>query len=137
MDEGLLVPDDVVVGIIADRIEAKDCAKGFILDGFPRTIPQAEALGTMLEQKGLKLDAVVEVTADTETLVSRVAGRAAQTGGARADDSSEVVRNRLKVYRELTEPLVSYYRGKGMLKSVDGMAAVEDVTAAIRRAIGM
>ena len=137
MDRGDLVSDDIVNGIVSERIDQPDCAKGFILDGFPRTIPQADALGAMLEQKGLKLDAVVEVTADADTLVSRVAGRAAQTGGARADENAEVVRNRLKVYRELTEPLVNYYRGKGMLKSVDGMAGVEEVTAAIRRAIGM
>ena len=89
----------------------------------------------MLAQKGLKLDAVVEITADAETLVSRVANRAKETGGVRADDNAEVVRKRLEVYRELTEPLVDYYRGKGLLKTVDGMAPVEQVTAAIRSAL--
>jgi adenylate kinase len=136
VDRGDLVSDEIVNGIVSERIDAPDCAKGFILDGFPRTIPQADALGAMLEQKGLKLDAVVEITADTDTLVSRVANRARETGGARADDTAEVIRKRLEVYRELTEPLVSYYRGKGLLKTVDGMAPVEEVTAAIRRALG-
>jgi adenylate kinase len=136
VDRGDLVSDDIVNGIVSERIDAPDCAKGFILDGFPRTIPQADALGAMLAQKGLSLDAVVEITADTDTLVSRVANRARETGGARADDTAEVIRKRLDVYRELTEPLVSYYRSKGVLKTVDGMAPVEEVTAVIRRALG-
>jgi adenylate kinase len=136
VDRGDLVSDEIVNGIVSERIDQPDCAKGFILDGFPRTIPQADALGAMLEGKGLKLDAVVEITADADTLVSRVAKRAQETGGARADDTAEVIRKRLDVYRELTEPLVSYYRGKGLLKTVDGMAPVEEVTAAIRRALG-
>jgi adenylate kinase len=136
MDRGDLVSDEIVNGIVSERIDQSDCAKGFILDGFPRTIPQAEALGAMLTQKGLKLNAVVEITADADTLVSRVAKRASETGGARADDNAEVARKRLDVYRELTEPLVKYYREKGMLKTVDGMAPVEEVTAAIRRVLG-
>ena len=136
MDRGDLVSDEIVNGIVSERIDQPDCKNGFILDGFPRTIPQADALGAMLVQKGLKLDAVVEVTANAEVLVSRVANRARETGGVRADDNAEVVRNRLKVYEELTAPLVQYYRGKGLLKSVDGMAPVEAVTAAIRGAIG-
>ena len=136
MDRGDLVSDAIVNGIVSERIDQADCANGFILDGFPRTIAQADALGAILAEKGLKLDAVIEITADADTLVSRVAGRAKETGGARADDSAEVVRKRLEVYREWTEPLVAYYRGKGMLKTVDGMAPVEEVTAAIRRAVG-
>jgi len=136
MDRGDLVSDEIVNGIVSERIDQADCARGFILDGFPRTIPQADELGAMLTQKGLKLDAVVEITADVDTLVSRVAKRASETGGARADDNAEVVRKRLEVYRELTEPLVNYYRGKGLLKTVDGMAPVEEVTAAIRHALG-
>jgi adenylate kinase len=136
MDRGDLVSDDIVNGIVSERIDQADCRKGFILDGFPRTIPQAEALGVMLAQKGLKLDAVVEITADADTLVSRVAKRAAETGGARADDNAEIARKRLEVYRELTEPLVTHYRGAKLLKSVDGMAPVEAVTGAIRRALG-
>jgi adenylate kinase len=135
VDRGDLVSDDIVNGIVSERIDAADCANGFILDGFPRTIPQADALGAMLAHKGLKLNAVVELTADADTLVSRVAKRSSETGGARADDTAGVVRKRLDVYRELTEPLVSYYRGKGLLKTVDGMAPVDEVTAAIRRAL--
>ena len=136
MDRGDLVSDAIVNGIVSERIDQADCRNGFVLDGFPRTIAQADTLGTMLASKGLKLDAVVEITADADTLVARVANRAKETGGARADDNAEVARKRLDVYRELTEPLVAYYRGKGLLKTVDGMAPVEEVTAAIRRALG-
>lgn len=135
MDRGDLVSDQIVNGIVSERIDQEDCARGFILDGFPRTIVQADALGAMLTHKGLKLDAVVEITADAETLVSRVAKRASETGGLRADDNADVVRKRLAVYRELTEPLVAYYRAKGVLKTVDGMAPVEQVTADIRHAL--
>jgi adenylate kinase len=136
VDRGDLVSDDIVNGIVSERIDQADCKNGFILDGFPRTIPQAEALGSMLAGKGLKLDAVVAITADADTLVSRVANRAKETGGARADDSGDVIRKRLEVYRELTEPLVAYYKDKGLLKTVDGMAPVTEVTAAIRSALG-
>ena len=137
MDRGDLVSDEIVNGIVAERIDQPDCKNGFILDGFPRTIPQAEALGQLLAQRGLKLDAVVEITANADTLVARVAKRAAETGAAvRADDNAEVARKRLDVYRELTEPLVTYYRGKGLLRTVDGMAPVEEVTAGILRALG-
>ena len=127
VDRGDLVSDEIVNGIVSERIDQPDCARGFRLDGFPRTI---------LAGKGLKLDAVVEITADADTLVSRVANRAKETGGARADDTAEVIRKRLDVYKELTEPLVAYYRERGMLKTVDGMAAVDEVTAGIRRALG-
>jgi adenylate kinase len=136
VDRGDLVSDEIVNGIVSERMDEPDCANGFILDGFPRTIPQADALGAMLAGKGLKLDAVVEITADADTLVSRVANRAKETGGARADDTAEVIRKRLDVYRELTEPLVAYYRERGLLKTVDGMAPVDEVTAGIRRALG-
>ena len=136
VDRGDLVSDEIVNGIVSERIDQPDCANGFILDGFPRTIPQADALGAMLEEKGLKLDAVSEITADADTLVARVANRAKETGGARADDDAQVIRKRLDVYRELTEPLVAYYKGKGMLKTVDGMRPVDEVTAAIRHALG-
>ena len=136
MDRGDLVSDEIVVGIVSERLDAADCKPGFILDGFPRTVPQADALGTMLQHKGLQLNAVVAITADEETLVSRVAKRANETGGARADDNAEVARKRLEVYRELTEPLIAYYKGKGLLKTVDGMAPVDDVTAAIVHALG-
>lgn len=138
MDRGDLVPDDVVNGIISERLDADDCKNGFVLDGFPRTIPQAEALDEMLEEKGMSLDAVVEITADSDVLVQRIINRAkenAASSGARSDDNVEVVRNRLTVYRELTEPLVGYYRAQGLVKSVDGMQSVEQVTASIRNAV--
>jgi adenylate kinase len=135
MDRGDLVSDDVVNGIVSERLDQADCQPGFILDGFPRTIPQAEALDSMLTEKGMRLDAVVELTADPDVLVSRIAKRAKESGVARGDDNEEVLRNRLNVYRELTEPLVAYYRQKGLVRTVDGMQPVEQVTAVIRRAL--
>ncbi len=140
MDRGDLVPDEVVNGIVSERLDAPDAQKGFVLDGFPRTIPQAEELDAMLEEKGMKLDGVVEIAADEDVLVDRIVNRARETaaasgGSARADDNVEVVRNRLKVYRELTEPLVGYYKDKGLVRTVDGMQPVEEVTADIRRAL--
>lgn len=138
MDRGDLVPDEVVNGIISERLDAEDCQAGFILDGFPRTIPQAEALDQMLADKGMKLDAIIEIAVEPDVLVERIVNRArenAATTGARADDNIEIVRNRLNVYRELTEPLVGYYRLKGLVKTVDGMLPVEEVTASIRRAL--
>lgn len=137
VDRGDLVSDDIVNGIVSERIDEADCAKGFILDGFPRTIPQADALSAMLADKGLRLDAVVEITADADTLVTRVANRAKESGGARADDTAEVIRKRLEVYKELTEPLVAYYSERGQLRTVDGMVPVDEVTAAIRRALNV
>ena len=141
MDRGDLVPDDVVNGIISERLDAPDARDhGFILDGFPRTIPQAIALDEMLEDKGIKLDGVIGLQADPEVLVDRIVNRARETaaasgGAARPHDNPEVVRNRLSVYRELTAPLVDHYRGQGLVRSVDGMQPVEEVTAAIRRAL--
>jgi len=134
IDRGDLVSDDIVNGIVSERLDEEDARKGFILDGFPRTIPQAEALDGMLAERGVKLDAVIEITADAETLTRRIVNRARESG--RADDNEEVVRNRLEVYREQTAPLVEYYRSKGLLKSVDGMAEIDEVTAAIKRAVG-
>lgn len=136
VDRGDLVSDDIVSGIISERLDAEDCKAGFILDGFPRTIAQAEALEAMLRDKGVELDAVIEITADTDTLVSRVVNRAKESGGARADDNEEVLRKRLGIYTEQTAPLVSYYRERGLLRSVDGMAPVETVTETIVSAIG-
>jgi adenylate kinase len=135
MDRGDLVSDDVVNGIVSERLDQQDCRNGFILDGFPRTIAQADALEQMLEQKDMGLDAVVEMTADSDELVRRIVNRARESGTARGDDNVEVVRKRLDVYREQTAPLVDYYRGKGLLRSVDGMQPVEDVTKAIRAAV--
>lgn len=138
MDRGDLVSDDIVNGIVSERLDRDDCKAGFVLDGFPRTIAQADALGLMLAEKGMPLDAVVEITADAEVLIRRIVNRArenAATTGPRADDNEDVLRNRLNVYREQTAPLVAYYRERGVLKTVDGMAPAEDVTAAIRKAV--
>ena len=135
VDRGDLVSDAIVNGIVSERLDAEDCKPGFILDGFPRTIAQAEALDAMLVDKGVKLDAVIEIKADADELVRRVIQRAKESGGARADDNEEVLRKRLGVYQEQTSPLVAYYAGKGLLKTVDGMAPVDQVTAAIRSAI--
>ncbi|MDB5561949.1 MAG: adenylate kinase [Hyphomicrobiales bacterium] len=135
MDRGDLVSDAIVNGIVSERLDQADCSKGFILDGFPRTIAQAEALDQMLEEKGQKLDAVVEMKAEPEVLISRIIQRSRENGGARADDNVDVLRNRLAVYSDQTAPLVEFYREQGLLKTVDGMAPVQDVTAAIRRAV--
>lgn len=136
VDRGDLVSDEIVNGIVSERLDAEDCTPGFILDGFPRTIAQAEALGEMLSEKGVALDAVVEMTADTDTLVQRIVNRARESNSARADDNEEVLRKRLGVYKEQTAPLVDYYKNLGLLRTVDGMAPVGDVTAAIRKAVG-
>jgi adenylate kinase len=135
MARGDLVPDDVVVAIVADRISEPDAQNGFILDGFPRTVPQAEALDRMLEQKGLALDAVIELKVDENALLgrikSRVAHMIAQGEPLRPDDNPDSLRKRLDAYRVQTAPLTGYYAGKGVLKTVDGMASIDDVTAAI------
>ena len=135
MDRGDLVSDDIVNGIVSERLDQDDCRAGFILDGFPRTIPQAEALAGMLAEKGMALDAVVEMTADSEELVRRIVNRAKESGTARGDDNVEVVRKRLDVYREQTAPLVDYYRSLGLLRTVDGKQPVGAVTSAIREAV--
>ena len=131
MDRGDLVSDDVMIDIIADRIERPDSAKGFILDGFPRTIAQADALSDLLARKGLKLDAVIEIAVDDAMLRDRIAGRAKESGGARADDTLETLAKRLAVYHAQTAPVADYYRRKGMLKTVDGMGTMDQVSAAI------
>lgn len=135
VDRGDLVSDDIVSGIISERMDQPDCAKGFILDGFPRTIAQAEALTHMLDRKGLHLDAVIEIKADPDTLVERIINRARETNGARADDNEDVLRKRLGVYNEQTAPLVTFYSEQGLLTSVDGMQPIEEVTATIKAAI--
>jgi len=135
MERGELVPDDVVVAIIVDRIGKSDARRGFVLDGFPRTVPQAEALDRLLAERGLKLDAVMELKVDESILLQRIEKRAAEMTARgekiRSDDNPEVLRERLSAYRKQTAPLVDYYASKGMLKSVDGMASIDDVTAAI------
>ncbi|MDA0220109.1 MAG: adenylate kinase [Proteobacteria bacterium] len=161
MDRGELVSDDIIVGMIAERIDETDCTNGFILDGFPRSKAQAEALDAMLAQRGLKLDHVIEMAVDDEALVERITGRyTCATCGAgyhdrfqrprvegvcdscggsefkrRADDNEETVRSRLKVYHDQTAPLLPYYREKGVLSQVDGMAAIDEVTRQIASVI--
>ena len=135
VDRGDLVSDVIVNGIVSERLDAEDCKPGFILDGFPRTIAQAQALDQMLTDKGAQLDAVIEIKANADELVRRVIQRAKESGGARADDNEEVLRKRLGVYQEQTAPLVAYYAEKGLLKTVDGMDPVDQVTAAIKGAI--
>src|SRR5215208_1094352 len=134
---GELVPDAVVVAIVADRIGEPDAAKGFILDGFPRTVPQAEALDKTLMQKGLGLDAVIELKVDEGSLLDRIEKRIAETKvrgeAVRADDDPEVLKKRLSAYREQTAPLIDYYAKNGSLKTVDGMAAIAEVATAIDR----
>ena len=133
MDRGDLVSDDIMVGIISARLTAADCANGFILDGFPRTVAQAEALDAMLDEKGLKIDHVISIEVDEEVLFERIKSRAEETGGARSDDNEETLRKRLEVYRDLTAPIIPYYRGKGALKTVDGMADIDSVSGQIMK----
>src|SRR5689334_10087641 len=140
MERGELVPDEVVVQIIADRIGQPDAKRGFVLDGFPRTVPQAQALDRLLAERGLKLDAVIELKVDEGILLQRIERRVAEMTArgekVRSDDNPEVLKGRLAAYRVQTAPLAGYYAGKGMLKSVDGMAAIDAVTGAIDRTLG-
>jgi adenylate kinase len=135
MARGELVPDDVVVAIVADRIQQPDASRGFILDGFPRTVPQAHALDRMLAEKGMKLDAVIELKVDEDILVERMKTRVEQMKARgetpRADDDPEVLHRRLIAYRDQTAPLSGYFQLQSVLRSVDGMAAIEKVAEAI------
>ncbi len=162
MDAGKLVSDEIMVGLIAERIDQADCATGFILDGFPRTIPQAEALDKLLKSKGIKLDSVIEVQVPDEKLVTRITGRFTckacgegyhdtfktpkkagvcdVCGGAefsrRADDNAETVKARLAAYHAQTAPLLPYYEGQGLLKVVDGDRDMSVVTADLEAILG-
>lgn len=129
MDRGELVPDDIMIEIIAERLDRPDTSNGFILDGFPRTVAQAEALDKLLEDRGTTIDTIVEIMVDEKVLHDRIEGRAKETGGTRGDDKSTATR--LEVYRRQTAPVADYYRKKGMLKQVDGMGSVEEVAALI------
>ena len=139
MERGGLCPDDIVVSIVAERIEQPDARKGFILDGFPRTVPQATALDRMLKERGIKLDAVIELRVDEDALLERIENRIAEMKARgeplRSDDNPEVLRQRLAAYRQQTAPLVAYYRKKNMLRTVNGMAPIADVAAAIDKAL--
>jgi adenylate kinase len=161
MEAGQLVPDDLIIALIEARIAQPDCKNGFILDGFPRTTAQAEALDRMLSQRGLKLDRVIEMTVDEKALTERITGRysCASCGAGyhdkfkqpkkagvcdvcgsteftrRKDDNAETVTARLRAYHDQTAPLLPYYRGKGVLRSVDGMAAMDKVYQQILEAL--
>jgi adenylate kinase len=121
MSTGQLVPDAIIVDIIRERLAADDCRQGYLLDGFPRTIAQAEALDVMLQKKGTPLDVVLELRVPEEELFTRLAGR------GRADDTPDVIRQRLVAYRKQTEPLLDYYGKSGLLKSVDGLGTVDEI----------
>lgn len=137
MDAGKLMPDDIMVQIISDRISEPDCENGFILDGFPRTTAQADALDTMLAEKGLPLDHVIEISVNDSVLIDRINARVAETPEAerRDDDNAETLKHRLEVYHEQTAPILPYYEGRGMLKKVDGMQPIDDVSKQIEAII--
>jgi adenylate kinase len=140
MDRGDLVPDEVVVAIIADRIGQPDAKAGFVLDGFPRTVPQAEALDRLLAERGMELDAVVELKVNEGILLERIETRVAEMTArgekVRADDNAEALKKRLDAYRAQTGPLSAYYAKTGQLRTVDGMAAIDEVTAQVDRVLG-
>lgn len=135
MDAGELVSDEIVNAIVAERIDQADCARGFILDGYPRTLVQADSVEKMLSDRGVGLDAVIELVVDDKALVGRIVKRAEETAAAglpvRKDDNPEVFEERLREYYKKTAPLIGYYYAKGLLKGVDGMASIDDVTGQI------
>lgn len=133
MDKGEYVPDSVTNAMVADRLAEDDAASGFLLDGYPRTAAQVDALNDMLSERGEALDVVVEITADADAVVERLLGRAAEQG--RADDTEPVIRRRLKVYAEATAPLAAIYEGRGLLLRVDGMGGIDEVTDRIMAAL--
>ena len=133
MDAGNLVSDEILLGMLESRLSQADVAKGFILDGYPRNVAQANALDALLAKIGQPLDAVVQLDVATDLLVQHIAGRAAEQG--RADDNPESVRNRLNVYNEQTAPVVDFYAGRGTLERVDGVGELDEVEARIHKAI--
>lgn len=136
MDAGDLVADDIILGMIRERLQSDECANGVILDGFPRTVAQAEGLDEMLAEIGMGIDHVIEMQVDEAALFARIENRANETGGARSDDTAEVLEKRLKVYHDSTAPILPYYRGKGNMSVVDGMMAIADVSSAIKEILG-
>jgi len=135
MDAGQLVSDDIMIGMIAERMGAPECANGVILDGFPRTLPQAEALDAMFAEKAITLDKVIEIVVDEAALFDRIEKRAAETGGARGDDNAEVLAKRLKVYHENTAPVLPYYREQGSFVQIDGMQSIDEVGKQLKAAL--
>ena len=133
MDKGEYVPDSITNAMVADRLTEDDAASGFLLDGYPRTAAQVDALDDMLSERGEALDVVVEITADADAVVERLLGRAAEQG--RADDTEPVIRRRLEVYAEATAPLAAIYEGRGLLLRVDGMGGIDEVTDRIMAAL--
>ena len=146
MDQGLLVPDELVVDLVVDRVNQDDCKNGYVLDGFPRTIPQAEALTEALEKMGQKVDFAIDVNVPDENIVKRMGGRRAcvtcicdTCGGElilRDDDKPETVQKRLNVYHDQTQPLIDYYTSQGILRTVDGTVDIDDVFRAITEFLG-
>ena len=139
MDRGELMPDDVVVSVVTNRIDRSDSANGFILDGFPRTVKQAEALDRELAARGTKLDAVLELEVDEDALLDRIRGRAKEAANngkcVRTDDNPEVFKTRLDVYRAQTAPVTEYYRSNGVLYTVDGLQPIDDVAEELAAAL--
>ena len=139
MDRGELVPDEVVIAVVADRIDHADAANGFVLDGFPRTVPQAEALDQELAARGIALDAVLELEINEDVLLVRIRGRAEEAANhgqsVRRDDNPEVFKTRLKAYRAQTAPVTEYYRSQGLLRIVDGLQPIDVVTEELSRAL--
>jgi adenylate kinase len=134
MDRGELVSDDVVIGVAGERLAAEDASRGFVLDGFPRTVAQAEALDRILEERGTRLEMCVAIQVDDKEVVERLLKRANLEG--RSDDNEETIRKRMRVYQQQTEPLVAYYRGRGLLREVGGTGSVEEISARIWEALG-
>jgi adenylate kinase len=131
MEAGELVPDEVMIAMVEERLSGEDAACGFLLDGFPRTVPQAEALDRVLADRPLEV--VINLAVGEEEVVQRILERGCREG--RADDTEETVRNRLRVYREATEPLIAFYEEKGIVRSVDGVGAIEDIFARVTRTL--
>ncbi|HBR67840.1 MAG TPA: adenylate kinase [Rhodospirillaceae bacterium] len=136
LDAGQLVPDEVMVKLVAYAIQDDACAEGFILDGFPRTLGQAEALDEMLREIGRAIDHAIILEVDDGILLDRIRNRAAQTGGARSDDNAETLKKRLEVYHKQTKPVLPFYEKKGILRRIDGMAPMDDVTSQIDAVLG-
>ena len=136
MDAGELVSDETIIEIIGNCISEPECERGFILDGFPRTVPQAEALDDMLKNMAREIDHVVVLDVDSGILIDRIHARVAQSGDTRSDDTEEVLKNRLEVYEHQTAPLLPYYESRGVLRMVDGMQAIDHVTGQIDAALG-